>query len=275
MAGKRIYAPGEVIIEEKSHGTTAYIIERGRVEVSAQSRRGKVILGRLGKDEIFGEIGLLEDTPRTATVAAVDEVVAIELDRDDFNEALLKNPRLILPLMKAFFERLRQLNRRVVEASARESRPQAAFPQGAELQPEAPFGEESPFAAEAPVPGKVILSGVSKPAQDALEGHEMVIDRFPFKVGRQSRDSSVDALSHNDLYLSDHAPYNVSRNHFSINQSLGQRYLVDRGSKLGTLLNNQRLGGGGGADRVKLNQGENIIVVGSPSSPFRFRLMLH
>lgn len=269
MAGKRIYAPGEVIIEEKSHGTTAYIIERGRVEVSAQSRGGKVILGHLGKDEIFGEIGLLEDTPRTATVAAVDEVVAIELDRDDFNEALLKNPRLILPIMKAFFERLRQLNRRVVEASARESQPEAAFSQAAELQPAAPFAEE------APVPGRVILSGVSKPAQDALEGHEMAIDRFPFKVGRQSRDSSLDALSHNDLYLSDHAPYNVSRNHFSINQSLGQLYLVDRGSKLGTLLNNQRLGGGGGADRVKLNQGESIIVVGSPSSPFRFRLVLH
>ncbi len=55
MAGKKTYQPGEVIIEEKTYGTTAYIIERGRVEVSSTSGGTKVVLGHIGKDEIFAK----------------------------------------------------------------------------------------------------------------------------------------------------------------------------------------------------------------------------
>ena len=61
---------GEVLFEEGSVGDMAYIIERGEVEIIKLSQKREILLAKRGPGEVFGEIALLFDSPRTATVRA-------------------------------------------------------------------------------------------------------------------------------------------------------------------------------------------------------------
>ena len=71
----------------------------------------------------------------------------------------------------------------------------------------------------------------------------LVLTRFPFRVGRASREEEPDPLDVNDLNLPDTAPFNVSRNHFSIGQKGEHVVVSNRGSYLGTVVNGQVVGG--------------------------------
>jgi MFS family permease len=81
--------PGEVVIREGDPGDRFYVIDRGEVEVTT---RGTAI-GRRRAGDYVGEIALLRDVPRTATVTAVTAVTMYALDRDVFLGALTGHPR--------------------------------------------------------------------------------------------------------------------------------------------------------------------------------------
>jgi len=78
------YAPGEVVVREGDAGDTLHVISAGRAAVSvAGSPRPE-----LGPHDVFGEIALLRDTPRTATVTAADDLTTYTLHRTDFLTAI-------------------------------------------------------------------------------------------------------------------------------------------------------------------------------------------
>ena len=245
------FKKGDVIIEEESYGTSAYIIRSGRVEVSKRKDGKKVVLAEIGKDGIFGDQGLFEDRPRSATVTALEDVELDVFDREKFNECFSKDPAVLMPIMKVLFERLRQMNELVVSRAE-------------------PVPEEAPV--EKPI--RVVLAGLSEEAKRALKGQKMVITKFPFMIGRESHDLYTDVLSYNDLHLEDGAPFNVSRNHFSINQTGGQVLILDRGSRLGTIVDGQPIGANLPDTKVILDPGEHTIVAGSQNSPFSFELTI-
>jgi len=82
----KTFRKGDVIIEEGSYGTSAYVIKSGKVEVSELAKNKKIVLATLEEGQIFGEMGLVEDQPRSATVAAFDDVQLAVLSRDSFND---------------------------------------------------------------------------------------------------------------------------------------------------------------------------------------------
>jgi hypothetical protein len=92
-------APGEVLIREGDAGDRFYVIEDGEVVVSLNGRP----VATLGPGKYFGEIALMHDTPRNATVTAVTSATLLALDRVEFLEALTRHPH----------------SRRVVEATGR------------------------------------------------------------------------------------------------------------------------------------------------------------
>jgi CRP/FNR family transcriptional regulator, cyclic AMP receptor protein len=102
------YEAGDVIVQENDYGETAYIIEEGQVKVSKQLGEQKVHLAYLGAGETFGEMSMIDEKPRSATVAAVTETVVSEIRRDDFFNSLQTDPKVALTLLKVLFERLRQ-----------------------------------------------------------------------------------------------------------------------------------------------------------------------
>jgi CRP-like cAMP-binding protein len=91
-----------VIFREGDRGDWLYIVVSGEVEAVRQlPGQGDVVLGRLGPGECFGEIALVGDTARTATVRTRSRVDVLAVDRDAFH-ALFAS----LPPLKSFFEGL-------------------------------------------------------------------------------------------------------------------------------------------------------------------------
>ena len=102
------FKKGDKIIEEGNLGDCAYIIESGSVEVSKLSPHGdKHILGILEKSEIFGEMGLIDGLPRSATVTALDVCIVSVFSKETFNSLADHNPEALIPIFKVLTRRLR------------------------------------------------------------------------------------------------------------------------------------------------------------------------
>ena len=102
------FKKGEKIIEEGAPGDCAYIIEKGSVEVSKLTPQGeKQVLGILDKSEIFGEMGLIDGLPRSATVTALEDCVMSVCSQETFNNLADHNPESLIPIFKVLVGRLR------------------------------------------------------------------------------------------------------------------------------------------------------------------------
>jgi hypothetical protein len=82
--GEERFTAGDVLVREGDESDLFYVIESGLVEVT----QGDRVLRREGPGEYFGEIGLLRDVPRTATITAVEATVVRTLARRDFLDAV-------------------------------------------------------------------------------------------------------------------------------------------------------------------------------------------
>lgn len=96
------FEPGEVVFREGDRGDRLYIVVDGEVEVlRGTPERDSAVLRRLGRGECFGEIALVSDAPRTATVRTCGRVNLLAVDRDAFH-ALFAT----LPPLRGFFEQI-------------------------------------------------------------------------------------------------------------------------------------------------------------------------
>ncbi len=83
----RKFKKGKVIIRQGARGTTAYFIEKGKVEISREDAEGnKDVISILKKDEIFGEMALVAGWPRTATAIALEDCELRVLTRKEFQK---------------------------------------------------------------------------------------------------------------------------------------------------------------------------------------------
>ena len=128
------------------------------------------------------------------------------------------------------------------------------------------------------------LVAVTEDARIALGSQPAVrMTEFPFKVGRENRrrlerlQTEVDRRLGgvppvNDLYLLEPSSdsLHISREHLAIGHVAGQFFLVDRGSACGTTVEGTRVGGDRTEGRANLHDGD-LIVIGSPNSPYVFR----
>jgi MFS family permease len=100
--GERTAAPGEVILRQGESSDRFFVIEAGRVKVVQDGRE----LREEGPGEFFGEIGLLRDEPRSATVTAVEPTVLRTLDREVFLPVVTGNERASTALEDVVTRRL-------------------------------------------------------------------------------------------------------------------------------------------------------------------------
>ena len=99
------FKKNQVILKEGELSFEAYIIDKGEVEVS---KAGYGYLATLKENEVFGEIGWLERTPRTATCKAVsDRVVLRVLKEEDAVRFMKNNPKALVPILRALSSKLR------------------------------------------------------------------------------------------------------------------------------------------------------------------------
>lgn len=102
-------ADGQVLCREGQRGLEFFVIVSGRAMVS---RRGRKV-GELGSGDFFGELALLIDADRNATVTALAPMEAIVLSRRDFEAALADAPRLTRRVMQGMATRLAEFDSKV------------------------------------------------------------------------------------------------------------------------------------------------------------------
>ena len=84
-----VFAPGDLIIREGEAGDKFYMVIRGEAEATQRGPDGaQVVVGRFGPGDYFGEIGLLSDAPRIATVRARTPLEVMALDRETFGRLM-------------------------------------------------------------------------------------------------------------------------------------------------------------------------------------------
>jgi CRP-like cAMP-binding protein len=100
---------GQIVFHEGSRSDFAFIIQDGQVEVSRKRKDGNIeVVDILGRNDIFGEIGMIDGGPRSATVTALENSKVTMITRDDLNKMTRKDPKAWFPIMKAMTSRLRR-----------------------------------------------------------------------------------------------------------------------------------------------------------------------
>ena len=113
---QKSFGPGELIVEEGRTGNGMYAIISGNVEaVKALGTEHERTVNRLSTGEVFGEMALLGEWPRTASVRAVDEVECLGIDRWVFLTQLERHPQVGIKLLQILAQKLRDSDARLVE----------------------------------------------------------------------------------------------------------------------------------------------------------------
>jgi len=112
-----LFEPGARIFSQGDPGDALYIISEGEVEIFQESEKGKCVLARLGRGQFFGEMALIGDQFRTATVVAVTPIRVIVLKRSEFLEKTRLMPELGLYVLQVMTRRLRHTLRAVSNPS--------------------------------------------------------------------------------------------------------------------------------------------------------------
>ncbi|MBI3088353.1 MAG: cyclic nucleotide-binding domain-containing protein [Candidatus Omnitrophica bacterium] len=246
----------------------------GRVEVYKEAGGKRLVLARLGPGQFFGEMNLVLESTRSASIAALEDCVLRVITQETFNRLLRKDPKSALPLLRVLFERLRIMNLKYLQLlESRSSATSAPAMPGPRIPPL--VVTEGEREAALPPGEALVLVGETKVAEQVVGKGGRALCKFPFRMGRKVEGMVDDALSFNDLYLPDAPPYQVSRNHCAIDLTPDGNYLVvqDRGSRLGTLVNEERIGGEAGKLEAVLMGPENHVVLGTSKSPFRFSVV--
>ncbi|AEF86785.1 cyclic nucleotide-binding protein [Treponema primitia ZAS-2] len=102
----RTFKPGEMIFSEFEPGDTFYLIQEGRVELVKVLGDVEKTLDILQPPETFGEMAILENSPRSATAIALDKVQVLEFNRKNFEILISGNPQIALKLLRTFARRL-------------------------------------------------------------------------------------------------------------------------------------------------------------------------
>ncbi|OJF77260.1 MAG: Crp/Fnr family transcriptional regulator [Treponema sp. CETP13] len=100
------------MISEFEPGTTFYLIQSGQVQLVKCVNGTKKNLDILMPGEIFGEMAILDNSPRSATCVAIGEVEVLEFNKENFSILVTGNPQMALILLKLFCKRIYDQKRR-------------------------------------------------------------------------------------------------------------------------------------------------------------------
>ena len=107
------YKPGNVIISEFEPGNSFYLIQSGRVQLVKCVNGAKKNLDIMKPGEFFGEMAILDNSPRSATCVAIGNVECLEFNKENFELLIMGNPQIAIILLKLFCKRIYDQRRRL------------------------------------------------------------------------------------------------------------------------------------------------------------------
>lgn len=120
-ATAKTYAKGAIIINEGDPGSSMFLLMQGRVKVFVSDSHGKeYVLALLGPGEYVGELALLDDEPRTASVETEEQSTFLVIQKDDFLALLHNHPAIQFKVLVSLVRRTRQLTEAVKNLALRD-----------------------------------------------------------------------------------------------------------------------------------------------------------
>ncbi len=116
---KKNYKKYDFIFNEGTYGDSAYMIDFGKVGIISLTNQNdkRKLIATLKKDDIFGEMGLIDNKVRTATAIALEETQVSVISKKTFDYLLKHEPFALIPLLKVLSHRLRNTTNLLQEYS--------------------------------------------------------------------------------------------------------------------------------------------------------------
>ena len=112
------FDPGKRLMRQGDAADAAYLIIEGHAEVILETPAGSVIVATLGANQSVGEMAILGNVPRNATVRAKDRVIALRISKEPFMRMVREFPSMAVSIMQELAQRLDSTNRQLSTALA-------------------------------------------------------------------------------------------------------------------------------------------------------------
>ncbi|MDQ3739351.1 MAG: cyclic nucleotide-binding domain-containing protein [Actinomycetota bacterium] len=98
-ARRRRFRPGEIVFREGDQGESMHVVTRGQLSVVRPSRDPGLVLQRLFRGDVFGEVGVLNAAPRLASIVAIDQSETVEVRKEDLDRVLDADPKAMRQML--------------------------------------------------------------------------------------------------------------------------------------------------------------------------------
>jgi CRP-like cAMP-binding protein len=113
LARDREFGSGDVILKEGEPGIALFVVQSGKVQVVRHAGKAdEQVLGEHGPGGFFGEMTLIDEYPRSASVRALEPTTCLALTKVDFITAVRENPDIAIRMLREMSQRLREANQR-------------------------------------------------------------------------------------------------------------------------------------------------------------------
>ena len=109
---------GKLLMRQGDPADAAYLIIEGDVEVVLETPSGQFVVATIGANEIVGDMGILGNSPRAATVRAKDRVIALRISKEPFMRMVREFPNMAVSIMQELAQRLEATNNQLSGALA-------------------------------------------------------------------------------------------------------------------------------------------------------------
>jgi CRP/FNR family transcriptional regulator, cyclic AMP receptor protein len=125
------YDAGKTLFHQGDQADAAYLIIEGEADIIIETPTGPLTVATLGANDIVGEMAILGDVPRTATVRAKTRLVALRIAKDPFMRMVREFPNMAVSIMRELAHRLELTNKQLLSATSEVRRLRQQGPPGA------------------------------------------------------------------------------------------------------------------------------------------------
>ena len=254
------FAEGQVLFREGDPADSVFRLLSGAVDILRDLDGDPILLGTVGAGQFIGEMGVVENRPRSATARAASEVEVEILTPTEFIDQIVGSPRAARELIQRLSQRLREADDRIVNDERRRGGAHGTRNE-ANSQTALKSVNNAYLAAKNP--------WLQRQFHAPLR-----LGDLPFVVGRGTVAREGLPPLQPDLKLNDTVPFRLSRNHFMIEKRNGSYHVRDLCSTLGTIVNGEPIGDHFRGDDAPLQAGENEVIAGGVDSPFIFSVFI-
>ncbi|MEO0794717.1 MAG: cyclic nucleotide-binding domain-containing protein [Verrucomicrobiota bacterium] len=257
---------GAIVFRQGEYSQDVYRIVSGKAVVSISHDEGQEItLAELGADDIFGEMAMIDESPRSATIKVTEDAELEVMEPYDFTDMFFSNPTALAPYLTCLIDRLRTSNEKVNDLTEEVARlKNGKTPTRAPLRrnPGTVFGHG------------LVITPKTQLAKKTIFQPKVSVTKFPYRIGRSGSSQGIDLLQKNDLSLVNVDPSQVAKSHISIESENESLWVRDRKTRRGTIVNGKKLHQDDGNLVCRLTHKVNEIILGDENSPAVYELRL-